>query len=131
MNFHSPWALLLLLILPVLVYVSLRKKRTAAVKFPSLSQIKGCTVSWRLRFRPLLLVARVLCLGLLILSLARPREETILSEIATEGVAIEAVVDRSGSMQTEMDFCPKVAWRENLYNQKELSFFYFFLAFSQ
>lgn len=104
MHFHSPWALFLLLILPVLAYVSLRKKRTAGVKFPSIGQIRGCPVSWRLRLRPLLVVGRLLCLGLLILSLARPREETILSEITTEGVAIEAVVDRSGSMKTEMDF---------------------------
>ena len=38
------------------------------------------------------------------MALARPRRGTVLSEISTEGVAIEAVVDRSGSMQTEMDF---------------------------
>jgi Ca-activated chloride channel family protein len=37
-------------------------------------------------------------------ALARPRKGTILSEISTEGVAIEVVADRSGSMQTEMDY---------------------------
>jgi Ca-activated chloride channel family protein len=42
--------------------------------------------------------------GLLVVALARPRKGTVLSEISTEGVAIEAVVDRSGSMQTEMDY---------------------------
>jgi Ca-activated chloride channel family protein len=41
--------------------------------------------------------------GLLVVALARPRKGTVLSEISTEGVAIEAVVDRSSSMQTEMD----------------------------
>jgi Ca-activated chloride channel family protein len=40
----------------------------------------------------------------LIIALARPRKGTVLSEISTEGVAIEVVVDRSGSMQTEMDY---------------------------
>jgi len=108
MQLYSPWALLLLLFLPVLAYLALRKKRRAAVKFPSLADIRSCHVSWRLRLRPLLKVARLLALALLIVALARPRKGTVLSEISTEGVAIEAVVDRSGSMQAEMDFGKKL-----------------------
>jgi Ca-activated chloride channel family protein len=104
MQLYSPWALLLLLVLPMLGYVLLRKKRGAAVKFPSLVDMRRCPVSWRLRLRPVLIVARLLCLALLILALARPRKGTVLSEISTEGVAIEAVVDHSGSMGTEMDY---------------------------
>jgi len=82
----------------------LRKRRGAAVRFPSLIDMKSCPVSWRQRFRPVLVAARLLCVALLILALARPRKGTVLSEISTEGVAIEAVVDRSGSMNTEMDY---------------------------
>ncbi len=104
MQLYSPWALLLLLVLPVLGYLLLRKKRGAAVKFPSLVDMRRCPVSWRLRLRPVLVVARLLCLALLILALARPRKGTVLSEISTEGVAIEAVVDHSGSMNAEMDY---------------------------
>ncbi len=104
MELYSPWALLLLLVIPFLGYLMLRKKRVAAVKFPSLIDMRRCPVSWRLRFRPLLVAARLLCLALLILALARPRKGTVLSEISTEGVAIETVVDRSGSMNTEMDY---------------------------
>jgi Ca-activated chloride channel homolog len=52
----------------------------------------------------LLVVARLVCLALLIIALARPRKGTVLSEISTEGVAIEIVVDHSGSMSTEMDY---------------------------
>jgi len=104
MELYSPWALLLLLVIPFLGYLMLRKKRVAAVKFPSLIDMRRCPVSWRLRFRPLLIAARLLCLALLILALARPRKGTVLSEISTEGVAIETVVDRSGSMNTEMDY---------------------------
>ncbi|MHC4623392.1 MAG: vWA domain-containing protein [Planctomycetota bacterium] len=104
MQLYSPWALLLLLVLPVLWYLTAARKRTAAVKFPSLGQVKNCPVSWRLRFRPLLTIARLLCLALLIVALARPRKGTVLSEFSTEGVAIEAVVDHSGSMQAEMDY---------------------------
>jgi len=104
MQLYSPWALLLFLLLPGLVLLAFRKKRTAALKFPSLVDVKNCLVSWRIRFRPLLLIARLLCIGLLIIALARPRKGTVLSEISTEGVAIEVVADRSGSMQAEMDY---------------------------
>jgi len=104
MQLYSPWALLLFFVLPVLAYLTRRKRRSAAVKFPSLGDMKNCPVSWRLRFRPLLTVARLICLGLLIVAIARPRKGTTLSEISTEAVAIEVVVDRSGSMQAEMDY---------------------------
>jgi len=104
MPFYSPWALILLLVLPVMAYLMLRRKGTAAVRFPSLVDMKSCLVSWRIRCRPLLTIARLLCVALLIVALARPRKGTVLSEISTEGVAIEAVVDHSGSMQTEMDY---------------------------
>lgn len=104
MQLYSPWALVLLLILPVMAYLMLRKKHTAAVRFPSLVDMRSCSRSLRIRLRPSLTVARVVCVGLLIVALARPRKGTVLSEISTEGVAIEAVVDRSGSMQTEMDY---------------------------
>lgn len=104
MQLYSPWALLLWLVLPFVGWLLLRKRRGAAVKFPSVADMRRCPISWRLRFRPVLMVARLLCLALLILALARPRKGTVLSEISTEGVAIEAVVDHSGSMQAEMDY---------------------------
>ena len=104
MQLYSPWALLLLLLVPAVAYLMLRKKGTAAVRFPSLVDMRNCSLSWRIRSRPLLKVARLICVVLLIMALARPRKGTVLSEISTEGVAIEAVVDRSGSMQTEMDY---------------------------
>ncbi len=104
MQLYSAWALLLLVIVPVLGWVMLRKKGTAAVTFSSLAAVQGCPVSWRLRLRPLLAAARLLCLALLIVALARPRKGTVLSEINTEGVAIEIAVDHSGSMGAEMDY---------------------------
>ena len=104
MQLYSPWVLLLFLVLPIMAFMCLRKKRTAAIKFPSLMDMKNCLISWRIRFRPLLLISRLICIGLLIVALARPRKGTVLSEISTEGVAIEVVADRSGSMQTEMDY---------------------------
>ena len=103
-SFHWPWALLLLLALPMPVYMMLRRPRQATVRFASLVDMRHCGVSWRSRLRVLLVAGRVLCLGLLVAGLARPRKGIELSQISTEGVAIEAVVDRSGSMRAEMDY---------------------------
>ena len=83
MELYSPWVLLLLLSLPALAYLSVRRKGAAAVRFPSLGGVRGCPKSWRLRFRPVLTVARFACLGLLIVELARQRKGTVLSEAAT------------------------------------------------
>jgi Ca-activated chloride channel family protein len=52
--------------------------------------------------RWLLFAARLVCVILLIVAIARPRKGTKISEISTEGVAMEIVVDRSGSMRNEM-----------------------------
>jgi Ca-activated chloride channel family protein len=101
---YSPWVLLLLLVLPLLVWLMVRTKRQPAVKFSSLAGVKGYGLSWRQRMRPLLIVLRVVCVAALIFALARPRKGTMISHISTEGVAIEMVVDRSGSMQTEMSY---------------------------
>ena len=104
MQFYSLWILLLLLLLPAMAYLMLRRKSTAAVRFPSLVDMRSCTLSWRIRLRPSLIIARLVCVGLLIVALARPRKGTVLHEISTEGVAIETVVDHSSSMQAEMDY---------------------------
>ncbi len=104
MELYSPWVLLVFLTLPAIVYMKRRRQTEAAVKFPSIKDILHCPVSLRQKLRPLLNVARFACISLLIIAIARPRKGTVLSEISTEGVAIEVVADRSGSMQAEMDY---------------------------
>jgi Ca-activated chloride channel family protein len=102
MNFHSPWSLLLLLLLPVLAFVVKRKDIDARIKFSSVDKFASCPVSWRIRLRPMLLIIRFVCLALLIFALARPRRGTTISQKSTEGVAIQVVLDRSGSMAEQM-----------------------------
>lgn len=104
MSLQAPWVLLLLLLLPALLWWERRRSHRAAVTFSSLRTLRHGPVSWRLRLRPLLLGLRVLGLALLIAAVARPRKGTVLAEISTEGIAIEAVIDRSGSMRAEMDY---------------------------
>ena len=107
MQFYSAPMLLLLLLLPVLAFVIKRKKLYARIKFSSVDKFAACPVSWRIRLRSLLLVIRFACLLLLIFALARPRKGTVISQKSTEGVAIQVVLDRSGSMAEQMDYFGK------------------------
>ncbi len=104
MQFYSKWILLLLLLIPAMMYFNSRKKRHAALKFSSLRDMRNCSISLRQRLRPLMIIARYLCIVLLIVALARPRKGTVLSEISAEGVAMEIVADRSSSMDAEMNY---------------------------
>jgi Ca-activated chloride channel homolog len=104
MDLYSPWILALLVTTPVLGWLMVRKKRQPAVKFSNLAAVKAYAPSWRQRLRPILTVLRLVCIVCLIVALARPRKGTMISHISTEGVAIEMVVDRSGSMGTEMAY---------------------------
>ena len=101
---QSVWTLLLLLMLPLLVLLGRRRPTSAGVRFSSVDALKDCGVSWRQRLRPVLFASRLLCLGLLIIALARPRKGTSISHISTEGVAMEIVVDHSGSMAEQMNY---------------------------
>lgn len=111
MNLYSPWMLLLLLLLPFLGFVLIKRRRSAAVRFGSVANFKDCPVSWRIRLRGVLIVVRFVILALLIIAIARPRDKKVLSEISTEGVALEIVVDQSGSMQNTMDYYGEQARR--------------------
>ena len=99
---YSPWALLLLLLVPLLIVVHWKRPGSAAVKFSSLAKFQPCPVSWRQQFRPVLFIARLLCIILLIIALARPRKGIKIEQISTEGVAMMITVDRSSSMGEPM-----------------------------
>jgi Ca-activated chloride channel homolog len=107
MRFASPYAFLILALLPPLVYWHLRGVKAGSVRFPSTSTAGRAGRSARQRLRLLPLALRVLALALLTVALARPqfgREEV---REHTRGVAIETVVDRSGTMGLEMTFGKK------------------------
>ncbi|EAQ78581.1 vWA domain-containing protein [Blastopirellula marina] len=101
--FYSPWYLLLLLVVPLSAWWLFAPRRRSAIRFSSV-QLAGQlapTLRQRLMWLPgaLTLTAMVL----LIIALARPREGREQAIVENDGIAIEMVVDRSGSMQA-MDF---------------------------
>jgi len=101
-SFAYPWVLPLILVVVPLVWWSwLSERRRAPIRFSNTSRIPRSAESWSLRARTVLPVLRSLALILLVVSIARPRKADELTRIQTEGVAIELVVDRSGSMNQD------------------------------
>lgn len=98
MRLASPYVLLALLVLPLLVYVSVRQQRLATIAYSSLHELRTMTPSLMTRLHHLLPAWRVLALILCIVALARPQQGLQASKIFSEGIAIVMVVDISGSM---------------------------------
>jgi len=105
MTFEAPWALLLLLTLPVLAWLRWRQgTQRGAIRFSWTGHAREAGPSWRQRLGWLPLALRLLALLFLILAIARPREGQEQVRELNEGIAIEMVVDRSSSMSARMIF---------------------------
>lgn len=100
---NARWALLLLLLLPLLWWRVYLRREANAVWFSNVELLEGLRRGWRSRLRWLLPVLRTVTLIVLIVAIARPRKGNEQTQLPTEGIAIGLVVDRSGSMQA-MDF---------------------------
>ena len=111
MQIGTPWALLLLLLIPLMFLLNKRFSRKTSLKVASIKNFKGLkkTLKQRLMFLPLVL--RVLVIILLICAIARPRvgREKVINH--SEGIAIEMVLDRSSSMAKKMKYKGKYADR--------------------
>ncbi len=104
MIFATPWAFITLLVIPLVLWLKLSKKKRASMPYSSAALAARGGNSIRNSLIRLPLVFRVLVLILLILALARPQEGLEKIFDVSRGVAIEMVVDRSGSMGAEMEF---------------------------
>ena len=99
----SIWFLLLLLFVPVIAWRLLSRWRSASVDFSATDVAAELGPTWKTRtwwIPPLLRIGAVV---LVIVALARPQEGRKETIVDSEGIAIELVVDRSGSMRA-MDF---------------------------
>ncbi len=99
MRFETAWALALLAAVAMLppARAWLARARTG-VGFPSVAVPAGIGPSLRHRLAWLPAALKLLALALLIVALARPREGLEQVVDVSRGIAIEVVVDRSGSM---------------------------------
>ena len=101
--FYSPWYLLLLLLVPMAAWRLFAKRRQPAVRFSSIDLVKQLSPTLRQRMAWLPGALTIGAILFLIIGIARPREGREQTVADSEGIAIELVVDRSGSMQA-MDF---------------------------
>jgi len=102
-HFASPWVLLLLPLAPLLAFLGSWRRRRGSVRFSSRQLMAGVRPSWRVRLLPTLPLLHMLALGALIVALARPQRGVGEVRTTAEGVAIMFVVDRSWSMNQQLD----------------------------
>ncbi|RJX32927.1 MAG: VWA domain-containing protein [Desulfurivibrio sp.] len=104
MRFATPWALLALLLIPLLLYYQFRRRRHPALTYSAIALFRPLGGTWRQRLASLPLVLRALALILLVTGLARPQQGIEKTYDISHGIAIEMVIDRSSSMGEEMVF---------------------------
>ncbi|AWO01756.1 aerotolerance regulator BatA [Chitinophaga alhagiae] len=102
-TFAYPAFFWLLLLIPVMIWWHYQGGRRfqGSVQVSSLQGLKGLPVSWKVRFRPLLLVLRIIAYAALVTALARPQTSNTSESIDSEGIDIVMSIDISGSMLAE------------------------------
>jgi Ca-activated chloride channel family protein len=126
MTFATPWAFLLLLVLPIIIFRYFSRSslgmRSGNILFPTTMHASGAGISLRKKLIHLPFILRLLALLFLIFALARPLEGMEKIYDINKGVAIEVVIDRSSSMRAEMDFAGKAMNRLEVAKQVFLEF---------
>ena len=107
MTFANPEYFWLLVVVPFLVYWYIRKGRKSYtdLRVPTLRPFLSGSPGWKVRFKHLPALLRLLALALVIVALARPQTTSEGENVSTEGIDIVLVTDISGSMLAE-DFRP-------------------------
>jgi len=104
--FGAPWFFWLGLLLPVMLVWYARKNNSqqAALKVSSSKSFDGLR-SWRVSFRHVPFILRLLAIACIITALARPQTKNEQQQAEGEGIDIVLCLDVSGSM-TAQDFLP-------------------------
>jgi Ca-activated chloride channel family protein len=97
-EFHHPWLLALLALLPVYAFWRGRVGKHAALQFPSADLARAVGAAARSAAGRLLLFLRLLTVALVIVALAGPRFANDRSETQASGVDIMLALDLSWSM---------------------------------
>ena len=98
LSLGEPYWLFLLLLLPGVLWLSRRKKKTQAIKFPSIVEIKKTRKSWKTKLLWLPKLFLYSGLVLTVLSISRPRLDQSTQRIVSSVVDIVLGVDLSASM---------------------------------
>ena len=101
LRFENPEWLLLLLLLPLLVYVFVRRKRfrQSSVRYSDISIFNELKVPVSIKMSNLLAVLKILGLALLIVAMARPQAGRSTRQVSADGIDIMLTLDVSSSME--------------------------------
>ncbi|MFH2129516.1 MAG: VWA domain-containing protein, partial [bacterium] len=90
----------------ILIFLFLKRsgRLRAALRFSSVQPLKAAGRSWRVRFRWVLDLLRILAIICLLLGFLRPRRGLEVVHTAREGIAIQMVIDRSSSMKEPLTY---------------------------
>jgi Ca-activated chloride channel family protein len=98
-RFAEPWVFWLLAAIPLwAVWSLLRRRRAPGLMTPVIGRALAGGASWRAAAYAAGPLARAGAVGLLVVALARPQELIPRSEATRDAIALQLVVDRSGSM---------------------------------
>jgi len=97
------WFLLLAALLPLIWWRWIRRDRYSSMKFSSTETVQQLGGTWVTRARHILPALRTCTVILLVLILVRPQKGNQQTRIFSEGIAVQLLIDRSGSMEA-MDF---------------------------
>ena len=100
-RFADPWWLALAPVVFLAIAIHRRRRGRPSVLYSSADDLSSLPRSWRLRLRPGLVVLEALALLLLVFAMARPQAGREEERNISEGIAIELVIDKSGSMRME------------------------------
>jgi Ca-activated chloride channel family protein len=108
-RFANPWILTIAVLVPLLLagryYLARKQMRPATMKYAATGLAKIAPSTWRVTWRPLLIVMRLAAIALILIGLARPQIVQGRETIKGEGVEIALALDISGSMAS-LDFEP-------------------------
>ncbi|MBN1625804.1 MAG: BatA domain-containing protein, partial [Deltaproteobacteria bacterium] len=94
MRFESPWAFVLLILIPLLIWLRLYRQGRVAIRFSTtaIAAMSGRSIRQRFLWLPDFL--RLAALALFIIALARPQSGLEQVREINNGIAIEMVLDR-------------------------------------
>lgn len=100
-EYTSAWFLLLAIMLPLLWWRWTRPRHRAVIGCSSTSMLARLPRSWVVKTRWVIPTLRTIAVAALIVCVARPLKADHETKVRADAVAIEMVVDRSGSMQAQ------------------------------
>lgn len=98
MTFHNAWLLLFLLAIPLLWWRWRKQTFNTGISYATSVDLSLLPASLRSRTAWIPAVLRTLAIAMLIVCVARPQKRFEKTKQASDGVAIEMVIDRSSSM---------------------------------